>query len=130
MRQIVAFACNQDNQLVICDACLVTVSTSNASYIQRLLGPHLPARRLRYANPLQNCLSMPKASPASEALNWLSRILAIGLVMLGSGWLGGQVDRFLKTQFFTVIGFLIGMSIGLVALIGILKRSNNNPQPR
>ena len=73
---------------------------------------------------------MPKLSPASEALNWLSRILAIGMVMLGSGWLGGQVDRFFNTQFFTVIGFLIGMSIGLAALIGILKRSNDKPPSR
>lgn len=67
---------------------------------------------------------MPKESPMSEALNWLSRILAVGIVMLGFGWIGGKLDQWLGTKFIAVIGFLFGMMIGLTALVGILQRSN------
>jgi small neutral amino acid transporter SnatA (MarC family) len=69
-------------------------------------------------------MSMPKESPMSEALNWFSRILAVGVVMLALGWCGGQLDQWLGTKFIAVIGFLVGMTIGLIALIGILQRSN------
>lgn len=67
---------------------------------------------------------MPKESQMSEALNWFSRILAVGVVMLSLGWLGGKLDQWLGTQFIAVIGFIVGMMIGLVAIIGILQRSN------
>lgn len=123
MRQIVAFACNQHPHLVICGSVYArTTVKSLSNYV-------LPKKSVRRFS-LPELPSMPKASPASEALNWLSRILAIGLVMLGCGWLGGQVDRFFNTQLFTAVGFLVGMTIGLAALIGILKRSNDKSQPQ
>ena len=67
---------------------------------------------------------MPKESPMSEALNWFSRILAVGVVMLALGWVGGKIDEWFGTKFIAVIGFLIGMTVGLIALIGILQRSS------
>jgi hypothetical protein len=67
---------------------------------------------------------MPKVSPMSEALNWLSRILAVGVVMLALGWAGGKLDQWLGTKIIAVIGFLVGMMVGLIALIGILQREN------
>lgn len=83
-----------------------------------------PAFRVtqRYSN--RTVKSMPKESPMSEALNWFSRILAVGVVMLALGWCGGKLDQWLGTKFIAVIGFLLGMTIGLIALIGILQRSN------
>lgn len=68
--------------------------------------------------------SMPNQSFMSEAVDLLSRTLAVSLVMFGFGWVGNQVDRWLGTNFVAAIGFLFGMTIGLFALIVTLQKSN------
>jgi len=66
---------------------------------------------------------MNKPSNMSEALTWVSRVLSVGVIMGGCGWLGNLLDSWIGTSFLTIVGFLIGMTIGLAGLIGLVLRA-------
>lgn len=66
---------------------------------------------------------MNQPSNMSEALTWVSRVLAVGVIMGGCGWLGNLLDSWIGTSFLTIVGFLIGMIIGLAGLIGLVLKA-------
>jgi F0F1-type ATP synthase assembly protein I len=72
---------------------------------------------------------MSRPTAASEALDWISRMLAVGLVMAGCGWLGGRIDKYFGTQVFALVGFLIGMFIGLIVLVVLVNRHKPSKGP-
>jgi|GEM_PF-2280880 len=67
---------------------------------------------------------MPNRSFLSEAVDLLSRTLAVSFVIFGFGWVGNQIDRWLGTNFIAAIAFLLGMVLGLIALIATLQKAN------
>ncbi len=71
----------------------------------------------------------PQPSPMALALEWVSRILAAVLVMVGLG-LGGQwLDRKFGTRYWVLVGFLIGLPVGLGYLIWITRRLQSGGKP-
>ena len=60
--------------------------------------------------------------PVGEALDWVGRIFAVTMVMVSPG-LGGQwLDRRLGTGFLAMVGFALGVSLGIWYLIVATRR--------
>jgi hypothetical protein len=59
---------------------------------------------------------------AAGAIDWVSRVLAVLLVMVVPGLLGSWLDRQLATRWFTAAGFLLGMFAGMVGLVVLVLR--------
>ena len=58
------------------------------------------------------------------ALEWVSRILAVTLIMILPG-LGGQwLDQRLGTGFLGLLGFAFGVTVGIWYLVAMTSRSN------
>lgn len=53
----------------------------------------------------------------AEALEWVARITAIGLVMTLPGLAGQWLDRRLGTVFFDLLGLGLGFVIGMIQLL-------------
>jgi F0F1-type ATP synthase assembly protein I len=49
--------------------------------------------------------------------------------MAGCGWLGGRIDKYFGTQVFALVGFLIGMFIGLIVLVVLVNRHKPSKGP-
>jgi F0F1-type ATP synthase assembly protein I len=64
----------------------------------------------------------------SLALNWVSRVLAICVVMVLPGIGGGWLDRRFGTGYWTVIGFVFGFASGFTALILLVKRDGGGSE--
>lgn len=56
------------------------------------------------------------------ATEWVSRVMAIGLLMVLPGVLGAWLDKKFGTSFLTLLGFAIGLLAGLSGLILIARR--------
>lgn len=67
-------------------------------------------------------------SPLAKGMEWAYRIFAVVAVMVGPG-LGGQWldDRF-GTHFLALLGFAIGLTLGISCLI-VMTRSRSDPPP-
>jgi hypothetical protein len=59
---------------------------------------------------------------AAGAIDWVSRVLAVLLVMVAPGMLGSWLDRQLATRWLTAAGFLLGMLAGMVGLVVLVAR--------
>jgi hypothetical protein len=59
---------------------------------------------------------------AAGAIDWVSRVLAVLLVMVAPGMLGSWLDRQLATRWLTAAGFLLGMFAGMVGLVVLVAR--------
>jgi hypothetical protein len=60
-------------------------------------------------------------SPSAEAMEWVSRIAAVALMMVLPG-LGGQwLDGRLGTKFVALLGFALGVTSGIAYLVMITK---------
>ena len=55
--------------------------------------------------------------PMSEAMEWVSRILAFGVVMVGPGALGFWLDQRWHTRFLALLGFALGFVVGIMYLL-------------
>ena len=65
----------------------------------------------------------------SMAMEWVSRVLSICVVMLLPGLGGGWLDRrFGITPICTVMGFVLGFVSGFTALILLVKRDGGGPR--
>ncbi len=62
----------------------------------------------------------------SLALDWVSRVLAICVVMVLPGLGGDWLDRKFGTSFWALIGFAFGFASGLTALILLVKRDGGD----
>jgi F0F1-type ATP synthase assembly protein I len=66
-------------------------------------------------------------SPIAMAVAWTSRITTISVQMIAPGIVGYLVDRKLGTKaLFTLIGFAIGMALGMWQLVRVAQSSNQN----
>jgi len=76
-----------------------------------------------------------QAKATATAIEWVSRILAIVAVMVLPGLGGTWLDSRFGTQVFTLAGFALGLTIGIVALLAVVKApptkipSNKTPRP-
>jgi hypothetical protein len=60
----------------------------------------------------------------AEALDWVGRVMAVGLVMLLPG-LGGQwLDQWLGSSVLVLIGFAVGLTAGVAYLIWMTQTLN------
>lgn len=67
-----------------------------------------------------------RSSPISEAMAWVSRIMAIGLTMFLPGVGGGWLDARLGTSFLGPLGFAAGLGIAILALVRIQNRKQRS----
>ena len=61
------------------------------------------------------------------AMEWVSRITAIALVIVGCIWLGKYLDGRLGTSFWGIVGLFVGPLVGfwqLLILTGVVSRKN------
>jgi nitrate reductase gamma subunit len=64
-----------------------------------------------------------------QASEWLSRALAVVLVMIAPGFLGSWLDDWLGTTVLMPAGFALGVIGGTTALVLISRRISNQPVP-
>ena len=63
----------------------------------------------------------PDFSWMAEAMNWVSKITTVALEMVLPGLAGLWLDIQLQTQFFTLLGFTLGVPFGMWHLIAMTK---------
>lgn len=63
----------------------------------------------------------PKGSPIGEALAWVSRITALGLVMFLPAVAGGWLDRQLGVTVLAPVGLILGFVTGLAWLLRLTQ---------
>lgn len=63
----------------------------------------------------------------SLAWEWVSRVLSICVVMVLPGLGGGWIDRQLGTEYWTLVGFVLGFFSGITALILLVQRDGSRP---
>lgn len=69
--------------------------------------------------------SSPGRKPQSnydQAMQWVSRTIAVVIVMVGPGMLGAALDRRWHTSFCTPIGFVCGMILATAALLVLAQK--------
>lgn len=62
-----------------------------------------------------------QAKATGLAIDWVSRILAIVAVMVLPGLGGHWLDARFGTNVFTLLGFVLGLVVGTVSLIAVVK---------
>ncbi|MCE9630510.1 MAG: hypothetical protein K8S94_07315 [Planctomycetia bacterium] len=65
-------------------------------------------------------------SPIGEAMAWVSRIMAIGLMMFLPGVGGGWLDARLGTSFLGPLGFTAGLGLAILALVRLQAPKNRS----
>ena len=63
----------------------------------------------------------PNFSGMAEAMNWASKITAVALAMVLPGLAGVWLDSQLEGRFFTLLGFALGVPLGIWYLIAMTK---------
>ena len=67
--------------------------------------------------------------PLAVAMEWVSRIITVALMMVLPGLAGGWLDKRWGTSFLALIGFAIGVSMGIWHLIVITSPKKGAPGP-
>ena len=62
-----------------------------------------------------------RPSPAAEAMEWVSRILAAAVMMFLPGLAGQWLDKRLGTGFLALAGLAIGVVSGFAYLLAVTK---------
>ena len=52
-------------------------------------------------------------------MQWVSRITSVGLMMVLPIWGGGKLDERLGTQYWALIGLVVGLAIGMWQIVMI-----------
>ena len=63
----------------------------------------------------------PDFSWMAEAMNWVSKITTVALEMVLPGLAGLWLDNQLETRFLTLLGFALGVPLGMWHLIAMTK---------
>jgi len=63
----------------------------------------------------------PQLSPMAAAMQWVSRIVAAGLMMVLPGLAGQWLDERFETGFLALVGFGLGIWLAIAYLIAITK---------
>jgi len=66
----------------------------------------------------------------AAAYIWVSRIFSICGEMVLPGILGYWLDQYWGTKFIAILGFMLGLTLGMVHLIQIANKSNKKPSQR
>jgi hypothetical protein len=74
----------------------------------------------RHTPPVNASSNEP--SPVSEAMIWVSRILAVTAVMVLPGLAGQWLDKRFATSFLGIAGFVLGLISGMAYLLVITKQ--------
>ena len=69
-----------------------------------------------------------RASPIGEAMVWVSRIIAIGLMMFLPGVGGGWRDARLGTSFIGPLGFTVGLGLAILTLARLQGAADGRPR--
>ena len=67
----------------------------------------------------------PDLSWMAEGMNWVSKITAVALEMVLPGLAGLWLDNQLETRFLTLLGFALGVPLGMWHLIAMTKSKRN-----
>ncbi|MEO8268248.1 MAG: hypothetical protein ABI557_00930 [Aureliella sp.] len=69
-------------------------------------------------------MSSPPKSQGTfdQAMQWLSRTIAVVILMVGPGLVGAALDRRWHSSFCTPIGFLIGMALATTSLVILAQK--------
>lgn len=67
--------------------------------------------------------SPDQPSPMAAAMEWVSRIFAVALEMVLPGLAGIWLDERLGTGFLVLLGFGLGIALGIWHLLAMSKRS-------
>ncbi len=62
----------------------------------------------------------------AEAMNWVSKITTVALEMVLPGLAGLWLDNQLETRFLTMLGFALGVPLGMWHLIAMTKNKRND----
>jgi hypothetical protein len=62
----------------------------------------------------------------AEGMKWVSRITTVALEMVLPGLVGLWLDNQLETQFFALLGFALGVPLGIWHLIAMTKKKRND----
>ena len=62
-----------------------------------------------------------QAKATGLAIDWVSRILAVVAIMVLPGLGGHWLDARFGTNVFTLLGFVLGLVVGTVSLIAVVK---------
>ncbi len=71
----------------------------------------------------------PPQHPFAVALEWVSRIAAAVIVMVGLGLGGRWLDQKLGTRYWVLVGFLFGLPVGIGYLIWVTHRLQSERKP-
>ncbi len=52
-------------------------------------------------------------------MQWVSRITSVGLMMVLPIWGGGKLDERLGTQYWALIGLVVGLTVGMWQIVMI-----------
>ena len=69
-------------------------------------------------------------SPLAEAFRWLSRIAAVVTLMVAPGLGGYWLDERWGTNFLGLVGFAVGLVLGMVSLVAITRAADSGPGTR
>lgn len=58
----------------------------------------------------------------ARATQWISRTLAVVIVMVTPGVLGAMLDHRFETSFLALLGFALGLVLGTAGLLALAKR--------
>ena len=65
--------------------------------------------------------------PLAVAMEWVSRIITVALEMVLPGLAGGWLDKRWGTNFLALVGFAIGVSMGIWHLIVMTSPRGDRP---
>lgn len=68
--------------------------------------------------------------PLAVAMEWVSRIITVALEMVLPGLAGGWLDKRWGTGFLALVGFALGVSLGIWHLIVMTKPRKGMPDKR
>lgn len=68
-------------------------------------------------------------SPMALAMEWVSRVFAVAVEMIVPGLAGQWLDRRWGTNWFVLVGFAAGISLGLWHLIVMTRAAERRRKP-
>ena len=70
--------------------------------------------------------SLPR-HPMASAMEWVAKITTVSLEMVLPGVGGHYLDMWLGTRFLSLLGFVMGMAVGILHLVQMTRRPPDPP---
>jgi hypothetical protein len=68
--------------------------------------------------------------PVAEAMQWVAILTTIAMEMVIPGLVGRWLDRRFGTGFLVMVGFALGLSVGIWHLVQVTKSKSNSQPPK